>query len=487
MSRQLITDSVGSLIIERMKNKPLSPDDETSKLVSIYETAKSENKSIYLDSDQFVDIADFYLINDRFKEAQEAIDYGLSIHQGNNEILTELAFFYLATNQIKKAREIESILTDTYNNDYILLKAELLLREEKVEEAIAFLENYRTTQDLDLIYCIAELYSRFDQKEEEIIWLDKGLHLKKEDEGLNELLAEFYQDTGNTQKAIELYNLLIDKDVYNADYWMGLAKCYFDLSTFNKCIEACNFALTINDQLLYAYILRSKSYTFLENVDRAIEELKKAFDYLTDADYLINYEIGNLYLENENLSKAYAFYLLAQQKIESRQEDIEEVDNLYSQLAFCCVNLGKIDEARSYCQKGKALNPLNKQIDFIEGEIYLAEKRIEEANNQFDRINLNFQENEWANIVILYFKYNYFEEGFEYLNKIMNHLPESQRIDNEGLNSIFLELLIQKLQNSPETTDEIQELYDLIKQVENGERISKDDIIHFLKLLSNSN
>lgn len=84
------------------KNSP-SDGQELNKLIEQYEMAKAENHQIYLDGDQFADIADRYASERRFKEAQEVINYGLYLHPENTDILIKQAYLYLDTQRIHKA------------------------------------------------------------------------------------------------------------------------------------------------------------------------------------------------------------------------------------------------------------------------------------------------------------------------------------------------------------------------------------------------
>ena len=56
------------------KNSP-SANKELNELIAQYETARAENRQLYLDGDQLADIADQYAAGRKFNEAQEVITY----------------------------------------------------------------------------------------------------------------------------------------------------------------------------------------------------------------------------------------------------------------------------------------------------------------------------------------------------------------------------------------------------------------------------
>ena len=74
------------------KNNSSDKDQELNELIADYETAKKENKPLYLDGDQLADIADRYALSRRFDEAQEVISYGLELHPGHTDLMVEQAY-----------------------------------------------------------------------------------------------------------------------------------------------------------------------------------------------------------------------------------------------------------------------------------------------------------------------------------------------------------------------------------------------------------
>ena len=106
------------------KNSP-SAKKELTEIIQRYEAAKAEKRQLYLDGDQLADIADWYATERKFNDAQEVINYGLQLHPGNTGLLIEQAFLYLDTQKLSKAREVANSITETYDSEVKMLKAEL--------------------------------------------------------------------------------------------------------------------------------------------------------------------------------------------------------------------------------------------------------------------------------------------------------------------------------------------------------------------------
>ena len=87
------------------KNSP-SANKELNELIAQYETARAENRQLYLDGDQLADIADQYAAGRKFNEAQEVITYGLHLHPDSTDLLVEQAYLYLDTGKIPLAKKV---------------------------------------------------------------------------------------------------------------------------------------------------------------------------------------------------------------------------------------------------------------------------------------------------------------------------------------------------------------------------------------------
>ena len=130
------------------KNSP-SANKELNELIAQYETAKAENRQLYLDADQLADIADWYASERKFEEAQEVITYGLKIHPGNTALLIEQAYLYLDTQKLQKAKKVADSIPEDFDSEVKLLKAELLLNGGKLEEAQWLLSTIADADELE--------------------------------------------------------------------------------------------------------------------------------------------------------------------------------------------------------------------------------------------------------------------------------------------------------------------------------------------------
>lgn len=170
-------------------------------------------------------------------------------------------------------------ITETYDSEVKMLKAELLLNEGKLEEAQQLINTIEDTDDLASIIEIVYLYMDMGYPEAAKEWIDKGQDQYGEEEDFIVLQADYLGATQHMKEAIECFDKLIDIAPYNPSYWMGLAKCYFMSEDINKTIETCDFALAADDKYGEAYAYKAHSFFYLNNPDSAIENYEKAIEY----------------------------------------------------------------------------------------------------------------------------------------------------------------------------------------------------------------
>ena len=193
------------------KNSP-SAKKELVELITNYEAAKAKEQQIYLDGDQLADIADWYATERKFDEAQEVITYGLHLHPGSTDLLIEQAYLYLDTQKLQKAKKVAATITEEYEPDVKMLKAELLLNEGKLEEAQELLNSIEDADELVTLTDIVYLFLDLGYPENARKRLEKGK--KRYDEGQDylALTADYLFDTHQHEAAAKAYNKLIDKD-----------------------------------------------------------------------------------------------------------------------------------------------------------------------------------------------------------------------------------------------------------------------------------
>ena len=368
-----------------------SAKKELVELITNYEAAKADDRQLYLDGDQLADIADWYATERKFDEAQEVINYGLHLHPGSTDLLIEQAYLYLDTQKLQKAKTVAAAITEEYEPDVKMLKAELLLNEGNLEEAQGLLNSIEDADDLATITDIVYLFLDLGYPENAKAWLERGKSRYADKQDYLALTADYLFATHQTEAAIEAYNKLIDKAPYNASYWMGLAKCHFIEENVDKTVEACDFALAADENCGEAYAYKAHSFFYLNNSDEAIENYLKAIKYKSIPPELGYMFMGLSYANKEEWQKADDCYTKVIDCFEKEGDrDSTLLIDTYTSKAFALSNLQRYEEAHQLCDKAKKLNPDEGLIYLTDGKVYLAEEMEDLASEAFQKaIELN--------------------------------------------------------------------------------------------------
>lgn len=407
------------------KNALPPRDAETEQLIARYEAMKAENKSLYFDSDQLSAIAEYYAVDRQFEAAQEAISYGLNLHPESSELLVQQAYLFLDTKQLEKAKLVLHSMPDPSDYDVKLLKAEILINEEKVEEADELLATLDecAKEDLFMLLEIAYLYIETGYPEKAITWLEKGLGMFKEEEGFLAAVADCYCSVGNLEKAVYFYNKAIDQNPYSAAHWTGLAKCYFTGHTYDKAIEAADFAIAANDAYGEAYVIKAHSLFHLDNRDEAIKEYEKALDNKGLSPEFAYLFMGLAYSENDEYGPAVKYFNQSIEYIKKNDKaNSQLLIDLYNNQAHCYARMEKFEKAHECCHAALKLDPKNYESLLMQGRIYLDEDEIQnyqKAVYAWDKAIMSCPEPEaWAEIGDCYFSYGLYPKArlcFEHL------------------------------------------------------------------------
>lgn len=365
------------------KNAPSDKEQqELDELIANYEAAKKENKQFYLDGDQLADIADKYAADRRFDEAQEAINYGLELHPAHTDLLIQQAYLYMDIMDIQKAKNVAECITETYNPEVKVLKAEILLNEGNLDKAEELLNSIDDKESFNTILNVSYLYMDMGYPEKALPWLTNGLKLYKDDEDFLAAVADCYRSGENTDKAIYFYNKLIDKNPYDPSYWTGLAKCHFNLQEYDKAIEACDFALAADENFGEAHTTKAHCLFYLENEEEAVHEYQLALQNNSLSPDLAHMFIGLAYANLEKWESSYKSYEDALNYIGNDNSPI--LVDIYSNMAFCLSKLGRYKEAHLLCKKALKKLPQSVDIYLQEGRIYLDEDNFEGAKRCWD-------------------------------------------------------------------------------------------------------
>lgn len=223
---------------------------EFRKLLADYEKARKEELPIYLDSDDLTDIAEYYvLVAKDVRSGAEALDLALQLHPNAVDPQILKARQYMLNDDLTKAHELCDAICDQENREVYFLRAELLLRENKPEEAFSLLFQAADTIDEDTDYFIYDAaylfidYRRFD------IAMNFAYALEKISPDWYKtwhLMADVHLGLNNFREALTYIERLLDVDPFDVDSWNWRAEAYSNLGQYEDAMESIDYALSID-------------------------------------------------------------------------------------------------------------------------------------------------------------------------------------------------------------------------------------------------
>ena len=111
---------------------------EFTELLASYENMLSDGGSVYFDSMDIANIAEYYSMNGDLDKSDTAIEYGLRLHPSDADILISKGNNLLRRGLKDEARVLTESISDPDNQELLYLKGEIELAFDRPDEADAY-------------------------------------------------------------------------------------------------------------------------------------------------------------------------------------------------------------------------------------------------------------------------------------------------------------------------------------------------------------
>lgn len=451
-----------------------------SELVNKYEEGLTSGKSIYLDADQFEELAEYYDQEENFDQAAQVIDAGLRIHPESRPLLLRRARILVYEGEYSKALQLLNITFNEYDFDLYLLKIECLLQmglqaeaylltKEILENENDFIDN--ALAELGFIYLDADLFK------EAALYFNKSLEYNDQNIDVMNDLAYTYEMLGDFNKAIENYNKVLDIDSYSYTAWVNIGRLYSINEELEKAVDAFDFALTINDSDIDVLKLKAHCLSLSGRAEEASIIFKDLLD-LTPNDSSIYFLLAecycSLYFYDEALD-----YLNKYQELEGNSlEVLLKKVSIYIDREEYDIALNMLLESYEDYQNSADVNL------FI-GEIKYKQELLEEAETYYLKAYMQNDNNTQVvdRLAVINIKNGNYSEALKYTNILLDLEPYSVAAKQR------MALLYFELDNSKEfenlldtfSDGELYSLFNLIYDKDQYDGLNRELLIKFLK------
>lgn len=353
-------------------------------LLQRYEDSMQEFGTTYMDAEDLTDIAEYYMMKGEKGKAQKAISLALDLHPDSVDPQIFLSREAMFDDNLDEAYRICNTIPDQEDREVKFLRAELLLRENKKEDAKELLLNASKTAEDDEAYFLLDSTGVFlDYSCEDIaVYFAELLYKKYPDfQKGKSILAEAYSCKGDNAKAVPLLKELIDEDPYNIDYWNLLAECYGILEQYTDALDTVEYALAIDNKNKRALLTKASCYFYMNMNEQAHALFTEYISELKE-NYMVFYLDGCCLVSMEKFEEAIEQLETA---IDVSQGLSPDQYQICSQLAYSYMKLGKEELALKAIEDAAASDPesSNTELYMRKGLLYLDLNKPQEAQEYF--------------------------------------------------------------------------------------------------------
>lgn len=376
-----------------MKNEMSSyfEDPKFKETLAKYEGMVKNHTPAYFDANELTDIAEYYASQERHTDADNVISFALQLHPNDTDALIFRARSLALKGKLEEANMVADLIEDTFDREVKFLKADLLMEENRFEEADEIFcqlakdeeNDLDTLMDIMLDYVdvnqekLAKKWFKYIAKQHDIIVLMDN------NQRFRDVMCDYYTTFNKPELAIPFLQLTLDKLPYSATHWNELGKCFLQLADIEEAHEAFDFALAINDKDEEALTMKAFAYKQYGNLEDAIRTYKKLIATSNNKLRPLM-SLAKTYFDTHEYESALKYMLdLMERKSEfSKYEQAELAVNL----ALCYAGTGRAAEGYEYISVAKELNGNDPEILTNIGRFHLMDVNgnDETALNEFD-------------------------------------------------------------------------------------------------------
>lgn len=352
-------------------------------VLSSYEKSVREGQPIFLDVDELADIADYYSFIGKTEKAREVIDFALDMNPGATAPLVFKAREAIADENIGLAEELAEEIIDKEDPDYKYLKAEILIAQNRIEEADNYLRDYFHTVEPDeyedFVLDVANIYMDYGVNEKAYEWMMRTGNCKRDE--YKELMARVLFGMGEFDRGIKIYNELIDKDPFSKRYWVALASAQFMNEDFDGAVTSSEYAIAIDPEDADGLLTKANSLYRLDRFEEALEYYGRYCEQMPEE------EFGLLYCGMclTHLSRHDEAIVKLRQALDTAPADSPYIVQIYQEMAFSYSAMRQPEKAMECMDMTDAYDCDHTEMEVLRGHILLENGMFEEAEKRFQK------------------------------------------------------------------------------------------------------
>lgn len=360
-------------------------DEEFLELLEEYEQSVRNGSPVFMDADDLADIADYYQMEGKYDESQQAIDRALELEPKSVVALNYKIHVAIDQKDFNAAEDYLSQLVDHQLPEYVYSRAEIWIAQDETEKADDYLrkafEDVPIDEYQDYVLDVANLYSDYDYNEKALEWMMRAKQENTDD--FKELMGRTMFGLGKYDDSERIFNELIDRNPFQKRYWNALANTQFMKEDYGASVTSSEYAIAIDPSDAEGVLAKANGLYHLVNYEEALTYFERyseiepndEYGFLNQGSCLINLERFEEAVEK--LSKA----------LEVAQDNGESscLVEIMQELAFAYCELRMPETSLYYLEQTDEMDCNHSDMDVVKGHVMLASDRPEDAEEFFKK------------------------------------------------------------------------------------------------------
>ena len=318
--------------------------EEMQRKVSRYEKYKQTGETAWFDSDNYIDIIDWYGIHNMYDKVDEVTKEAYELFPNNEEVISRYTTYLANQGEFDKAIEITKKAIRQYNTDELQIDLATLYidSEQKIDKALEILFNIlqNDTDNYFIYMLIGRAYLAKEDSVNAEKYLRKALTLNQEDKYLIGCYIDCSFDESLINTTIRTIYELTHKYPFNENLWTALGMLYSKADFVEEALEAFDYASAINPKQHVSHAYKADCLIAKKDYKYAEKELLIALDLLEQKNSDLEFVLVHVYMQQNKYAKA---MMLLQ---EIYEQDNTFHDKIYlMDFILCCYYTNQYEKA----------------------------------------------------------------------------------------------------------------------------------------------
>ena len=325
------------------------------RLIERFEAMLNNHQSAYFDSEELVEIAEYYIDFGDYKKAERAIHFGQNLFPGNYFIQLKKIECHILTQKPKQAWELIKPLFRLNSDDceLLILTAKVCSMQNRHHMAIKILTRsleYASEKD-EIFGLIGMEYYNLAKYRKALYYFKRSASINPENELDFQHALLCFQMMKEKDKAIDFVDQFLDNMPFSEIAWFELGRLYKQKNEFDRALIAFDYAFLLNEENKEYCLQKGMMYEKMKKHHQAIENYLAYIEH-NENDPMLLMKIGKCYKTLGEKEQAFKFFF------QSVRED-PQYYKAWNEIAVFHKELENYREALKYTNRALEFNPNN--------------------------------------------------------------------------------------------------------------------------------